>query len=181
MLGLDAEFGRLEDPQRPTDDPPVDTWEQGNRPSSWTELTKGSSTQLRSLMNDVRAGFVAGQVLVNDVVIIWLVTENGGIRFAVEEMVHNDRPTGLPKLQSFPLTRFSKKLGHPSLVIDDPQQRGRIGGEIRLRVANGNPYWQINRKSGRYSYQEDRSYIHLKNVADRFRRHGIELSIDPDF
>lgn len=178
---LDNRFGTLVDAQPRPSGIAIDDWERAHRPASFTILTDQTARQLRTFMDDIRSGFSAGRVFVDDTIVIWVVDAAGSIRFAVEEMVYDGAATGLPKLQTFTLTKFLPKLGHPSLLNDDPGRPGRIGGEIRLQEFSAGPYWIINRRSGRYGYYADRIYVHLKNVADQFRRFDIELKIESDF
>lgn len=181
MVVLDRKFGSLVDAQPRSGGTAIDKWEEANRPRSFTVLSRDTARQLRAFMDDIRSGFSTGRVLVDDAIIIWVVDGLGDVRFAIEEMVYDGAPTGLPKLQTFPLTRYLPKLGHPSLLDEENgRRRGRIAGEIRLWESATGPYWSINRRSGRYGYFTDRAYVHLKNAADQFRVFGIELQVDMD-
>ncbi|WP_298921489.1 hypothetical protein [uncultured Roseobacter sp.] len=178
---LDELFGKLEDPMPRSSGEAKDPWEEKHDPHSLTILDTDSANYLKRFMEDTEQGFSAGRVLAVDTTIIWVVDDRGRVRFAMEEMFHDNTPTGLAKLQNFPLTKFVRKLGHPSLLRDALSFKGRIGGEIRFESNLPDPYWSINRRSGRYGYHDDRIYVHLKNAANQFRHHGIELHLDPDF
>lgn len=180
-MDLDTKFGKFVVPQTRQSGTAIDVWELTNVPASMTVLNKDTAKQLRRFMEDTNNGFKAGQVLMDDVIVIWVIDEAGSVRFAIEEMVQDSIGTGLPKLQSFPPTRFLPKLGHPSLVNEDGICRGRIGGEIRMATGVVGPMWTVNRRSGRYGYASDRIFIHLKNAADQFRLFGIELKLEADF
>jgi hypothetical protein len=58
---------------------------------------------------------------------IWAVDMAGQILFAMEELVLNGEPKGIPKHQPMELTINADKLGHPALV---GCAAARIGGEI---------------------------------------------------
>ena len=140
MTVLDAKFGSVIEAQPRSNGTSIDTWERDHTPVSITILSAKTARQLRNFMEDTEAGFAAGRVLAADVIIIWVIDTQGAVRFAVEEMVHDGLPTGIPKLQTFQLTRFLPKLGHPSLLRDEAVFRGRIGGEIRLEVSGSTTY-----------------------------------------
>lgn len=123
-------------------------------------------------MDDIASGWPLGRVLTNDVLIIWLVDEKGTIWFAIEELIWNSLPTGLPKFQKFPLTEKSPKLGHPSLV---GCKAARIGGEIQFDVPTEE--WSINNGSGRYGFGKSRNARQLSNVVRIFGDFEIVLKL----
>jgi len=176
-MDLDQLFGPMLQPQPNSRGVTCHKFEEDYRPLSLTILSKVSARQLKSFMDEIRGGFLAGKLLSNDVTIIWIADRNGDILYAVEELFYLGEPAGLPRFRQFPPTIGYDKLGHPSLVGG---QAGRIGGEIYMDAEEERPYWIINNRSGRYGLHHTRKYIHLKNVANRFRTFGIELKISHD-
>src|SRR5690348_1907807 len=108
--------------------PPVSEfpWEKTS-PASLSKLNAQTAASFKLLMGEIRAGWVLGRVLMDDILIIWLVDVAGDIWFALEELVIDGLPIGCPKHQTVALTRSAAKLGHPSLVRC---ANARIGGEI---------------------------------------------------
>jgi hypothetical protein len=171
---LDQIFGPLIPPQSfRAGQSGYQPWEDRYSPYSLSMLSSITAAPLRQVMNDTAAGWKIGEVLTNDTLIIWLVDAGGQIWFALEELVMNDQPAGVPKLQTIGLTARADKLGHPSLV---GCASARIGGEIFFDSTRAPPGWIINNKSGRYGVHPSRTLAHLKNVAGQFAGFGISLT-----
>jgi hypothetical protein len=173
VMDFDKLFGPLIDPMPNFRGITVYDFEKTFAPHSLTTLGRETARQLKSFMDEVLRGFEAGRLLSNDINVIWIATEDGEILFAVEEMFHQGEAVGRPKFREFLPTFGIQKLGHPSLINGDP---GRIAGEIYFGI-NESTYWIINNRSGRYGLHKSRTYMHLKNVANKFRSYGIELKI----
>lgn len=165
---LDQLFGPAIPPQRPTTG-----WEEGNTPLSLTRLTAESAAPLGQLLQSISSGWRLGQIWLNDTIIIWIVSREGGIFFAIEELVLSGLPVGVPKHQRMALTSDGDKLGHPSLVRCE---NARIGGEIYFDQTIES--WVINNRSGRYGAHPSRNRQQLERVANRFSEHGINLSVE---
>ncbi|MGH6848779.1 MAG: hypothetical protein ACREC0_15510 [Methylocella sp.] len=123
-------------------------------------------------MEQISAGWQIGQVLTKDTIIIWVVDIAGQIWFAIEELVLNGRPMGIPKHQECPLHAGADKLGHPALV---GCASARIGGEILFDDTVQTSFWEMNNKSRRYGLHPSRRDFHLTNAARQFAIFGITL------
>lgn len=172
-MSLDVDFGPCQAARGN-----ISPAEMQHSPESLQVLDQSSGAQLRAYMGTV-AGLSIPQIIHNYCVVLWLVDEEGTILFALEELIHAIdgtlvavRPRG--DWGNIPNT---VKLGHPSL-LQDPQKRARIGGEIRFdRERN---LWEINNYSGRYGTRAHQTLSHLQNVAQKFNEiAGIVL--EPEF
>jgi hypothetical protein len=105
-----------------------------------------------------------------DFSLLWLVTEYGEIRIAVEEGVLPESTSGEKR---FPLPNAIKrnyvKLGHPALVQG---AHARIGGEIGCDLETDPAQWYITNRSGRYGVNLGRTEAQLANVAAEFAKLG---------
>lgn len=176
---LDDDFGVVEPAARRVGiglRPAVEPWEL-QTPFSLTELTPTTAGPLRVRMQNLEQGYSIGTLLTNQTRILWVVTDDGRLLLAVEELTQNSRPTGHPYCRQHPYFGNWPKLGHPSLVNGVP---ARIAGELYFD-ANGSPTqprWYISNNSGRYSWQPSRRRTHLENVRDVFASYQIPLTID---
>ncbi len=175
LTDLDLQFGVAIEPVRNFSGVAVYAWENDYQPDSLTRLTRTSAERLKGLLDEIRRGSAAGNVLVNDIIFLWVGDDPGAIWFALEEMFHDGVPTGRPKYQTFEPTAGIAKLGHPALIS---AQKGRIGGEIYLNPDAATPAWIFNNRSGRYGRHKSRTFRHLKNAANQFRSFGIELELE---
>jgi hypothetical protein len=148
-------------------------------PDSLIQLNDETAPRLQQFMKQVEAGCRIGLTLMRDVIFIWLIDKDGRIVLALEELVIDSRPLGVPKFQelSKAVAVLREKLGHPSLVQGEP---ARIAGEIRYLRATPTrtPLWIINNISWRYGLYEDRTEAQLKEVAAEFQRRGITLQAE---
>jgi hypothetical protein len=72
-MDLDTKFGKFVVPQTRQSGTAIDEWELTNVPASMTVLNKDTAKQLRRFMEDTNNGFKAGQVLMDDVIVIWVI------------------------------------------------------------------------------------------------------------
>lgn len=111
-------------------------------------------------------------VLSRGIRLLWAVSREGEIHVAFGELVDpNLGSIGQTFQPSMNLPTGLNKLGHPSLIDDN---EARISGELYL----DDGVWVINNKSGRFGFLEDRSEVHLSNVAAEFVKHGLKVEID---
>lgn len=153
----------------------VYAWETDNLPKSLTVLTEKNANFFKQLLDSVVNGFRINETAYRGVRILWLVKEDGAIVFAIEELVNEQlQASGIPShllIRADPA--YGKKLGHPSLVHGGS---ARIAGEIYY--SSERLKWFINGSSGRYSLTQGRSEENLSNVAELFKKFGIEFEID---
>lgn len=172
MADLDDLYGRVIVPRR------VGHGEQGRRQRSVQTLDSASASSLAHLMRLVKTDAM-GSLLGATVPILWLVGEDGRVRYAWEELWETvpgpSDPRLLPagphprRLRDLPERYF--RLGHPSLV---PGHRGRIGGELMWDREKAK--WFLTNRSGRYgAVPELRTPAHLENAARLFHRHHIPV------
>jgi hypothetical protein len=168
---LDREYGVL---ARPED---YDELEKRIRPRSWERLSKKTANRLKALMQATAEGLGVSRFAYCELPILWVVDRKGNVLFGLEEIVEvSTEDFVLPRLRNTKVARGHKRLGHPALLAgDDPEARGRIGGEILYDVRAKKPAWTITNASGRYGTIRGRQPDHLSNVAKKFREHGIEL------
>lgn len=115
--------------------------------------------------------------------ILWLVAEDGDIRFAWEEVWEEEvsatfgvrfLPAGPHPRRLRDLPARFHRLGHPSLV---PDHKGRIGGE--LICDRDRDRWFLTNRSGRYGMADNepglRTRDHLDNAVRLFHEHGIDV------
>ena len=162
-------------------------------PRSLSILSAETAEHLKGFMRSVEAAWAMGNLFMARTTVLWLVDNDGEIRFAIEEYVHNGKIDQVSEAwyQDIPYHRITDdyefllptntKLGHPSLVSC---QEARIAGEIGFYSLEGadQKTWNLNAHSGRYGVwvtHAERRKIHLWNVSYRFRDHRIALKIDP--
>lgn len=173
---LDSRFGPAIRPQQPFPGARAcEEWERSFAPATLRALGASTAGELRDFMDKVALGAEPPTFLSRDMVILWLVDLAGTVLWAVEELVLDGQPAGVPRHKRMETLRGTPKLGHPALVGCEP---ARIGGEIFYDFARDTPAWVINNSSGRYGLHRSRTLDHLRNVADSFRRYGIELEIE---
>lgn len=158
---LDLKYGRAIPPQKHG----ADDWEKSNVPCSLSRLNEATATSLKQTMDEISKGWEIGEVLTNDTIIIWVVDFAGQIWFAIEELVLDGEPMGIPKHRKIELTGTAEKLGHPTLV---GCANARIGGEIFFDAKATPRAWEINNLSGRYGTHRSRMESHLDNVITQF-------------
>lgn len=172
-MELDERYGELLNAVSPGGGNAVEDWERTYFPRSMSTLTSTSAAHLSGLMSSVSKSCRLDQFLVLDIVILWLVNENGDVVFAVEEAVSDGLPLDVPRHRRAEHKIGKDKLGHPSLVAGG---KARIAGEIYYDIRRN--AWMINMKSGRYSAEYDRTKGQLTNVSNQFRDHGIILTVE---
>jgi hypothetical protein len=112
-------------------------------------------TRLKAIAEDLRISASLGK----ESVYKWLVSE------PVELMIGKSKING-------------EKVGHPTLVADRPDLKGRIGGELKCRKLDQNRFLlYVNKESGRYSDYPDRDDTQLVNVVKWFQRCGLNVVI----
>ena len=124
-------------------------------------------------MESVSKSCRVDQFLVLDVIILWLVDQNGDIIFAIEEAVADGLPLDVPRHRRAEHKVGKAKLGHPALIAG---RKARVAGEIYYDPRDN--VWKINMNSGRYSAAYDRSLKHLSNVRMRFADFAILLTAE---
>jgi len=173
-MSLDQAYGPLVPPRSwRAGRPAYEDWEAKHSPRSLNMLNSVTAPALKELMDQIASGWNIGYVLTNDTTIIWLVDAAGQIWLAIEELVLNGEPKGIPKHQTMELTARAPKLGHAALV---GCANARNGGEIFFDPTRVPPNWTITNKSGRYGTQPSRTAFHLDNVVKEFSSFGINLA-----
>jgi hypothetical protein len=164
---LNMLFGKLFKPKR------VDPVEANVRPRSLQRLCESTAKWLKAFMKATEDGLGVTQWVYCELPILWVVDEIGDIWFAVEEIVSTkSHDFVLPRIRNTITSSEHSRLGHPALLSAGP---GRIGGEILFDVRADVPAWFITNASGRYGLLPGRRPVHLANIAQRFREHGITL------
>jgi hypothetical protein len=178
-MNFDERYGPLVEPQKTPmrRSHAVEPWEF-EQPLSTLVLNAETGKRLAVLLREGNEPFSLVSSLLRQSAILWIVTESGEIRFALEELVYvapdgkswvrSGHPyTGVPKLEFPVLSAGRSKIGHPALVEG---KSARIAGELFLdRNAVGQP-WTIANRSGRYGrVAGKREPRHLENVAKEFR------------
>jgi hypothetical protein len=172
-MDLDKKYGPLLDAVAPWGGNAVEEWERAFFPRSMSTLTNRSAGELKALMQSVCSSFRIDQFLLLDVIILWLVNQDGDVLFAIEEAVLDGAPLDVPRHRRAEHKIGKEKLGHPALVAG---QKARVAGEIYYDP-RGNA-WIINMRSGRYSTSAGRSPKHLDNVREKFAEYAILLTPD---
>ncbi len=175
MADLDKEFGECR-----MSSLPISAREAITNPISLQELSDQTGPELKNLMDSVKTGaLMLLKVLFKQFPILWIMNEDGKILFALEEVV--DIKTGqllYPLARKFNMDLLRdkiEKLGHPSLIPHGQEKKARIAGEMYFD--EGQRDWIISNRSGRYGLHADVTSEHLNNIAARFKKYNILLTI----
>jgi hypothetical protein len=168
---LDDSFGPVISPQGG-----LKSWERSEQLVCY-DLNQASARQLTDLLA-IAAG--EGGMLSSfafAATIIWAVTPEGNVVFALEETIVDGGTARRPRMRGIPLNGNVKPLGHPLLVAGSS---ARIAGELYLdrNRETGELVWVLNNRSGRYGMHQSRTESHLENVAQLLRRYGIPVLTD---
>lgn len=171
-MSLDTDFGPLLPPQKR--DPSLPAWKpwETTAPASKTVLDATSAPQLAQFTMAVMENWALGQACVRDLLILWVIDEEGRFTYAWEELVVEGKPQQVPRHNRLELTHRCDKLGHPSLVGCG---EARIAGELYLDETGSSVAWVLNNKSGRYGLHPTRTPHHLRRVADMLRDAGVPV------
>jgi hypothetical protein len=170
-MSLDNDFGPMLPPGRP-----VQFHEIGSSPKSLTILKKSSAAKLKQYLEG-RFGLPIVSVFPLVFPVLWIIEADGKIKFAVEEIfdAQGQFIGVLPKIaKPIPDT---VKLGHPSM-LEDPECRARIGGDIVYDPIPGLESFVIRNKSGRYGFRQHQTEAHLAAVASKFAAEGLHFRLD---
>jgi hypothetical protein len=122
----------------------------------YVDNTPEAIARLKAIADDLRISASFGK----ESVYKWLVAED-----PLELMIGKSKING-------------EKVGHPTLVADRTDLKGRIGGELKCKKYAENRFaLYVNRESGRYSDYPDRDDAQLKNVVKWFQRCGLNVVI----
>jgi hypothetical protein len=170
VAGLDDQFGQIISPQNG-----LKSWERSEQLLCY-ELNQSSAKQLSNLLATATDGGMLLSIA-TAVTIIWIVTSDGSVIFALEETVVEGGTSRRPRMRGIPLNGSVKPLGHPLLVGG---ASARIAGELYLDVDESGQslHWVLNNRSGRYGMHKSRTPEHLENVAELLRRYGIEVETE---
>lgn len=169
MTDLDEEFGPVIPPQNG-----LKAWERNEQLVCY-ELNQLSAKQLSNLLETAAEGGMLLDVALS-VTVIWIVTKDGDLIFALEETIVEGGTSRRPRMRGIPLNGNVKPLGHPLLVNG---ASARIGGELYLDYdRDGNLVWVLSNRSGRYGMHKSRTPTQLNNVALLFQRYGIEVQTE---
>lgn len=168
-IELDEKFGILVHPTA------IKRHENNQTLTAAYTLDDETAEILRLFIEPALTGHKLFDFLFRRLVILWIVTETGDIRFCLEEVCETDRPDArYPRIRGMAPNDSITPLGHPTLVSGGD---GRIAGEIVLdRDDDDSPVWTINNKSARYGVHPSRDPIQLENVAAEFETYGIFLT-----
>ncbi|WP_333825534.1 hypothetical protein [Pinisolibacter sp.] len=172
---LDMEFGI---PRLPTK---VDPWEEGEIPSSRCRLDRDVARALAELESSVQSALLRPAAQTKN--FIWAMAGDGEIVIAIEEIApkaYNDSPrvpNGYPRRKGLDHPVEKKKLGHPTLLDGG---HARIAGEIAFdrNPKDGRLVWMLNANSGRYCAENPPSARQVDNVAERFVKLGLTVTVD---
>ncbi|QWY83089.1 hypothetical protein [Rhizobium phage RHph_X66] len=172
-MTLDERFGPCLPFQRQ-----ASAWELSTQPRSLQILSEETAPALKLLI-DTAPSLPLVEVVHATAPILWLVDQQGNVRFSMEEVMNRD--TGalhfiLPR-NGPPLRPTEERLGHPALL--EPGNAGtkmaRIGGELFYDPFRGRAPWVLSNASGRYGKRPHITSEHLENVNAIFAHFGISL------
>jgi hypothetical protein len=106
---LDDQFGPVISPQNG-----LKSWERSERLLCY-ELNQSSAKQLSNLLATATDGDMLLSIA-TAVTVIWIVTSQGSVIFALEETVVEGGTSRRPRMRGIPLNGSVKPLGHPLLV-----------------------------------------------------------------
>jgi hypothetical protein len=130
---------------------------------AWHDLDATTAAALDSIRATAEQNPLLQKLLTN-ITLLWIVTEDGTIRFCIEQSYEITSPS-----RRFARPRETDDnsrllpLGHPMLTDDDT---ARIAGELYLEQSGPNMIWVLSNKSARYGV--GRSTEQLSNVVNRF-------------
>ncbi|NKM55864.1 hypothetical protein GFL21_15235 [Rhizobium anhuiense] len=173
-MSLDDLYGPMAEPGRETADV-----EKKYNPLSLDELSDSTAPLLKQYMDSAVQGLKMPQVIHDSHVILWLISEDEKILFALEEVI--DGETGdffatRSRNDRLKIPADKTRIGHPSLLPIGQDKRARIGGEI-VYDPEGD-CWVINNSSGRYGYRSHQTKLNLDAAAGLFAKHGINLDVE---
>lgn len=170
MTELDDRFGPVITPQNG-----LKSWERSEQLLCY-DLNQASAKQLSGLLYTAKEGGMLLNVAIA-VTVIWAVTRDGDMVFALEETIVEGGTSRGPRMRGIPLNGNVKPLGHPLLVNG---AGARIAGELYLDHTNGEGdlIWVLNNRSGRYGMHKSRTREHLQNAAELLRRYGLDVQTD---
>jgi hypothetical protein len=167
---LDDRFGPVITPQNG-----LKSWERSEQLICY-ELNQASAKQLSNLLSAADNGGMLFDLAIA-VTVIWIVTSEGEMIFALEETIVEGGTSRRPRMRGIPLNGNVKPLGHPLLVNG---AGARIAGELYIDNSSGESAlgWVLNNRSGRYGMHRSRLSTHLENVAELLLRYGVEVQTE---
>lgn len=166
-MGLDELYGEAIHPE-PCSDP-----EKAVQPESLHELDDRTGPLLQRLVAIAEDGLLTIGCVYSNVPILWVIGEDGKMRFSLEEVVAQGTMRRLrPRLVKEALRDGETRLGHPALLCGG---KGRIGGELLYDPGWGaTPAgWKLTNSSGRYGMLPIRNEKQLANAAQLLQNYGI--------
>ena len=154
--------------------------EQHHESQSLTILDSGTAPALKAYLESTQQMNLAS-VMHMTTPILWLMDEDGQIRFGLEEVFNVDsgKITFVLPRNSPPLRAGEARLGHPALLEPGPTESklARIGGEIIYDPDLGaEQSWVLTNNSGRYGKRPHIEERNLENVQKQFAEFGISLT-----
>ena len=163
IVDLDAHFGPCIQGQRKNSEIDVAS-------IAWHVLDAETAIWLEQIRSISEANMLLQRHLTN-VTILWLVAEDGLVRFCIEQSYEDSSPN---RRFARPRETDDKSkllpLGHPMLADNDS---ARIAGELYLEQEGPKMVWVLSNKSARYGVGRERT--HLTNVAVLFESLGVAV------
>lgn len=147
--------------------------EKSVQPESLHQLDDRTGPLLQRLVSAAQEGLLTIGFVYSKFPILWVIGEDGKMRFSLEEVVDQRTMRRLrPRLAKEALRDGETRLGHPALLSGG---RGRIGGELLYDpgwgpTASG---WKLTNSSGRYGMLSSRTAEQLANAAELLHNYGI--------